>query len=474
MFEVPSMFRPPSMFGPPTLFSGITQAATNVESAWCLSFDGSNDFVSVYPYGGGGPLSAIGTGDFTIAMWASRSSLAGGYRAIYGNIQRWTAGIVIGQNTAKFGGYLGTTSEMNSSFTVPTDGSWHHYAVTRSSGTVTLWVDGVADATTYYRPASLSSIEAECIGTAPGYNYWAGKVDDVRIYSSALSATEIGYLANNTQNVTTGLAAYLPLEEGTGTTTAIKDSTGATIATGTLTNGPTWHPQTPPKLASGRETLAYSLSFDGSNDSVSIPGSSFPTASGSPFSVSAWVYVSSTTGFPMILCKGAVNSAWLLFLDASTKQIYLLVIGATFAATGANHIVTPSNAIASNTWHHVAIVWTCTSATIYVNGVAVATSSATDTNQSWGSSNLYFASAVSSNYMAGRLCNSGFYSRAISSTEVARLARGQRPATDDPVGRWKLNETSGTTVIDYSGNGNNGTQVNGPTPVADVSPWHQA
>lgn len=37
----------------------------------------------------------------------------------------------------------------------------------------------------------------------------------------------------------------------------------------------------------------------------------------------------------------------------------------------------------------------------------------------------------------------------------------------DPVGYWKLNETSGTTAIDYSGSGRNGTYVGGYTLAAD-------
>jgi hypothetical protein len=35
--------------------------------------------------------------------------------------------------------------------------------------------------------------------------------------------------------------------------------------------------------------------------------------------------------------------------------------------------------------------------------------------------------------------------------------------TDFPVGYWRLNDTSGTTCTDYSGNGLNGTYINSPT-----------
>ena len=42
-------------------------------------------------------------------------------------------------------------------------------------------------------------------------------------------------------------------------------------------------------------------------------------------------------------------------------------------------------------------------------------------------------------------------------------------ATGGPIGRWRLDEGSGTTAIDSSGNGNNGTLVNGPAYIAAVS-----
>ena len=41
---------------------------------------------------------------------------------------------------------------------------------------------------------------------------------------------------------------------------------------------------------------------------------------------------------------------------------------------------------------------------------------------------------------------------------------------DSPVGYWKLNETSGTTAYDSSGNGNNGT-LHGGITLNQPGPW---
>ncbi len=43
------------------------------------------------------------------------------------------------------------------------------------------------------------------------------------------------------------------------------------------------------------------------------------------------------------------------------------------------------------------------------------------------------------------------------------------PGAGGPLGRWRLNEGGGTTALDSSGNGNDGTLVNGPTYITGVS-----
>ena len=87
--------------------------------------------------------------------------------------------------------------------------------------------------------------------SAPSTSMWnfPGRIDDVRGYRRTLTSAEVAALYTNTNPTTTGLVAYLPLETGTGTTTPVLDATGATIATATLTNGPTWSSSVPPVLA---------------------------------------------------------------------------------------------------------------------------------------------------------------------------------------------------------------------------------
>jgi hypothetical protein len=88
---------------------------------------------------------------------------------------------------------------------------WHHLAVTLSGSTGVLYVDGVPANTNLsmtLKPSSLGSTTQNYIGKSQ----WAdpnltGSVDDFRIYSRALNATEVAALANPVPPAPAGLAA---------------------------------------------------------------------------------------------------------------------------------------------------------------------------------------------------------------------------------------------------------------------------
>ncbi len=165
-----------------------------------LVFDGSNDYVKI-ANANAGPLTTIGTGDFTIAYWASITG-TNTFRWVIGN---WSdTGILLGlhsNDVGTFGGYVGDSSDVRSSFDIPHDGTWHHYVLTRTSGTIAFIVDGQSSSLaqgTATKTGTLSANAETRIGDRPTISSqpWLGGVDDVRIYNRALSATEITQLYN--------------------------------------------------------------------------------------------------------------------------------------------------------------------------------------------------------------------------------------------------------------------------------------
>jgi len=81
-------------------------------------------------------------------------------------------------------------------------GAWHHLAVVLGAGTTytgTLYVDGVAAATNNamtLRPSSLGNTVNNWIGRSAftADSYFAGLIDDFRVYKRALSASDIAAL----------------------------------------------------------------------------------------------------------------------------------------------------------------------------------------------------------------------------------------------------------------------------------------
>ena len=126
---------------------------------------------------------------------------------------------------------------------------WHHIAATYSGTCWAVYVDGSADplnnavtvcpnatpeSTSYQRTALSAGINST---GGLGSGYFAGVIDEARIWNRALSSSEI--LANKNLEITsgTGLIARWGINEGSPNST-INSSVGS--FPGTLTSGPTW------------------------------------------------------------------------------------------------------------------------------------------------------------------------------------------------------------------------------------------
>ena len=184
----------------PTISTSVP-TDTNIANIRSLSFDGtSGEYVKVAD-ASSGPLSTIGTGDFTLSLWASNTDATSSYRQLISN---WsTTGIhFLKTNTSRYlGAYVGDTVEVRSSYSIPTDGSWHYYVLVRESGAISFYVDGSSSAVstgngTGHNNSVGAAVETRIGSRGDSVNQlWQGGVDDVRMYNRALSAAEITALA---------------------------------------------------------------------------------------------------------------------------------------------------------------------------------------------------------------------------------------------------------------------------------------
>ena len=126
----------------------------------------------------------------------------------------------------------GTSGEqqINGTAALPATG-WHHVAVTLAGSTGTLYVDGVQvgqNTAMTLNPSSLGATGNNYIGKSQfGDPYLVGRVDDFRIYSRALSATEVASL------MATSPASLLAAPA---TVTATAGTTQVALTWGTVTN----------------------------------------------------------------------------------------------------------------------------------------------------------------------------------------------------------------------------------------------
>lgn len=310
-------------------------------------FDGSNDYIEMTD----ASVWDFGTGDFTLSAWMKSTNSGWGWvlsrlnDATTGDL--WRFGTK-SDNTLIFKDTV-AWQDVNSTASV-NDGAWHHVAAVRSSGTVTLYIDGSSDGSGT-ADSDFSGTEKLRIGRwQGGSDFWDGLLDDVRIYNKALSANEVASIFGTatTQN---HLVGWWKLDESSGTTAS--DSSGHENH-GTLTDGPTW--------VSG--TIDNAVSFDGTNDYIEINDSSAWDFHTNDFSVSAWIKTSDNS-WGWILSRlndAATGDLWRFGQNSDNT----LIFRDTVAWQDTKSILQ----INDNTWHHVAAVRSSGNIFLYIDGMA--------------------------------------------------------------------------------------------------------
>lgn len=246
----------------------------------------------------------------------------------------------------------------------------------------------------------------------------------------------------------TGLVGYWSFNDGAGTKAG--DSSGNGL-TGTL-NGAAGANNLP-QWITGK--LGKALSFDGTDDSVSI--SDNPLMDGNSFTFSAWVYSNSIGTEQLVFSNDNGSIGWHLEVYNS-RVIMQIYPGGTWTYS--------TNPLTSNTWYHIAVTYNSGSVTYYLNGAQNGTASYSYTVPTGLTKyiGLFFSGAYPWN---GKIDDVRFYNRALSATEIKSIYQSSSIAqkvsvTSNLVGYWPLNEGAGTKADDVSGNSNTGSLVNSP------------
>jgi hypothetical protein len=401
-----------------------------------LKFDGTDDYVTV-------PSSSSLqiTGDITTEMWIYPTSLptTSLNRMVLldkGYNKEFRVGFISEGANNPLQVFAGGSGESGNAIQSIAANQWQHIVIVRDNTAKRVYgyKNGVLDSQFTYTVNPVSSSNAVTIGKrTDGSEYFAGKIDDVRIFNYARTPAQIAYDYNRgaplvhwkfdeCQGTTIGNSSGLG---NTGTITI--GSSGTQTQAGTCnTSGTAW--------ANGiTGKLNNSLNFDGTDDYVDLGNTTvltdLPTRD---MSVSAWIYDGQTANnWSTIISKfnSTFGRGWSLrtFSDGSNNR-YL-----RFNAYSSTPAVFESSAgtIPQNTWTHVVAVWNATTktATLYINakqptyqtqttGVGTYTTDAAD------SARIGCQHSSCLQFMKGQIDDVRIYNYALSATQVKNVYNG--------------------------------------------------
>ena len=458
---------------PATASSGWTSLG---KRGGALIFDGVDDYTTISQ-----PNIQTNPNVFTIAGWIYPDNQYARFITPASNgIDQWV-GYDNGNQRIEF--QITETADVNNRNRPSTTGSvpyntWTHWAITLSDKEIRIYINGQLNAS-YTETINIGGwTDAWVIGQrGNSANYLKGRLDDLRVYSRALSATEIRALYRSGQVVgrvvgNQSMVGHWPFDEAT--------STRAGDFSGRLNNGIIRNMSFPAVAGDGwtrNGRVGRALAFDGVNGYVEVASNSTVKYQGGSLSVAAWIYPDTNE-----LDDGHIFSKpWngsgeynyrLIYTSGRTLQFILL--GAT------SYTLTTTTTVPRGRWSHVgATVDSAGNVKIYIDGVVAA--SGTHSIVSWtpvsGDHNIPLCIGTLYPYGDGWAGNSGFsfrgriddarmYTRVLSDAEMLTLGTmsgGQIGGSEETrvgdglVGYWSMNgaDIDTTYIYDKSGRGNN-------------------
>ena len=439
-----------------------TLGAATAEPSWipedqcisgkCLRFDGLEDTVSV-------ASNPNLTTNLTFSAWIKRKS--GSWVTIYNSGSQanyWSIGINGDDNF-----YIAEAGVQNyeSTATIP-ENEWAHITVVKNgdgASNISLYKNGILAGTGSAGSFTAPSGTAD-IGSDEGAgSYWPGDIDEVKIYNYARSSAQVladynaqgnpdgvsaqlGGSQNMPGALSNGLVGYWKMDEAAWTSNCSDDEVLDYSGNG-------YHAESCPNGAANDPVVGKfgnAGSFDGSNDYVNPDN--FNLNGATAFTASAWV------NFSNVAERYVMGSDSQFDIRVTANNIAFSV-----ATGGGFTVYRPTVTLAASTWNHIVGVYDGANMTVYLNGNRVNAQAKTGTVSNQGVNGFNIGSNTSgTGFMTGSVDEVRVYTRALSGNDVSQLYNW----APGPVGYWKLDDKTGTTTIDSSGNGINGTLNDGP------------
>ncbi len=424
-------------------FDQVVGRATTFQAGdSALRFDGVNDVVSqanLLTNPDGSPLVA-GNAAHTVEAWIRVDALptVRAWPVLVGNAvtgaHHWLVDNAANGSDLQVGIHSGGSSS------VPiTLGAWMHVvsAYDPPSSKLVTYVNGQPFATNIVSGVNLQGIPLQLGASQGGENFFTGALDEVRIWRTTRTAAEVA--ANYTRRLTgtePGLVAYLPFDEGAGTSTTRSLDPGALTAS--LSGSPTWIERG--GLPSPDITVSDPvLELDGVSSQVALPAVSLANTS---FTLEFRARRTAKDRWDAVFGQGTGSNNRGLHVGFRPSNSF------TFAFWSDD--LNTTTLYTDSDWHH----WACTydSATrmqrIYRDGVEVASRTALAHYQGSGNLALGAASIVTSLGFKGAIDNVRIWTVARTASEIASNV-DQRLGGSTPglIAEYTFDEGGGNTTV---------------------------
>ena len=291
-------------------------------------------------------ISAIGTGDFTLECWVYFTNTPGAGGDIIFDSRpdgvSTTGFAFYRRDTGHFTIYHGTGYEGSIDLNA---NQWYHLAVSRSSGTLKTFVNGVED-TSQSITSNMSRTSATVLSQYNGSNKMVGYVSDLNLTNGTGKYTT-NFTPPTAPVGNTNASLYLPMDNA-----GIFDKTGNNALT-TAGNASTSTTQT--KFA---DTAMY---FGGSGDYVSIEYSDTLSLGTGDFTIEGWVYPTAVSDNECIISHSPGSST------SGSYQLRFQSGKLTFNWSASSNLQ-GSTVTTANQWYYVAVTRENSVLKIWLNG----------------------------------------------------------------------------------------------------------
>jgi hypothetical protein len=447
-----------------------------------LDFDGSDDYADV------GKVGLSGGSTRTISGWVKSSDESqqfwvGLFGFNDGGQSDNSFDVEISGNSGKYVAHVfGNQWDI-----APQSASWHHIAMTYDGSQLKAWFDGTLKVDVSYGALSAK----DSFGFAhrnDNNNRWAGKIDEVRVYNRALSASEVrdlyrsGYSQVNSSRELEDIdglvgwwtmdGKHIDWDAGSDEVKDASDNGNDGALNGGMSND----------LSATKGRLGQALDFDGNNDEVDLGTPN--VLGGEPQATwMAWVKPDSisSAGFGHSSPQPAIGAA-----SGGCDDAYGLMVGNS-NQIGAHIDPGPTNyqdgggSVSAGNWYHLAARWSDSSdqVDLFLDANKVKSFSASGTAIE-SNCPVKIGASDKGDRFDGLIDEVRTYKSSLSKSEIERIYNANRPSgvntsqtdklTDGLVGFWSFDGSDvdlsdgSAEVKDASGNANHGDAKNGAKP----------